>query len=197
MRHQVRSWERLVQRCMIGALAVLMLAAGVYATGDASAAGFSKRSLKGTYTFSGGGVGLYAQPGQPSAGPVFMSVVGYTVYDGDGHGHGMATVSNTPMNSVPTPGPHRAAGEKANPVQTTCTSKATSTYEVNADGTGTENITTDPTDKDKCGVLNLTASFVLSSGGRDMHTIITGIKVPDTSHGVFASLVADSDGVRQ
>lgn len=197
MRPEKRLWSWLMRGCVTGALAIGMLAAGIYATGDASAAGYSKASLKGTYIFSGGGVALFAAPGQPSAGPVFTSAVGTTVYDGEGHGHGTVTVSNTPMSGVPTPGEHRATGEKANPVQTNCTSKTTNTYEVSADGTGTETITTDPNDKDKCGALELTASFVLSSGGREMHTIITSVKVPDTSHGVFASLVASSDGSRQ
>jgi hypothetical protein len=197
MRHRVGSRARLTCRLAASALVILLLGAGVYAVGDAAAAGFTNASLKGTYTFSGGGIALFAAPGQPSAGPIFTSAVGTTVYDGEGHLHGTVTVSRTPMNGVPTPGPHRATGEKANPVQSTCTSKTTGTYQVNADGTGTETVTSEPVEKGQCAALSRTGSFVLSSGGRVMDTIITGVTVPDTSQGVFASLVADSEGNRQ
>jgi hypothetical protein len=198
MRHGVGSRASFVRTLVVAGLVGLMLGAGLWMAGDATAAGFSNASLKGTYAFSGGGVALFAAPGQPSAGPVYTSAVGTTVYDGKGHLHGTVTVSRTPMNGVPTPGPHRAAGEKPNPVQMTCTSKTTGTYEISADGTGTETVTSEPAEKGgPCASLTRTGSLVLSSGGRVVDTIITGVTVPDTSQGVFASLVAESEATRQ
>jgi hypothetical protein len=63
-------------------------------------------------------------------------------FNGAGHFTGTQTVSSTPMQGVPSPGPRPATGEKANPVQITCTYKLTGTYEVSADGGYTSSFST-------------------------------------------------------
>ena len=114
----MRSLRVVTSRWFVLALAAGVLMAGltVYMTGGARAAGYSKASLKGTYIFRGSGVGLSAAPNQPSAAPGFAAGFGTVSFDGAGHFTGTQTVSSTPMQEVPTPGPRRATGEKANPV---------------------------------------------------------------------------------
>jgi hypothetical protein len=135
-------------------------------TGGARAGGYSKASLKGIYIFRGSGVGLFAAPNQPSVVPGFAAGFGTVTFDGAGHFTGTQTVSSTPMQGVPTPGPRPATGEKANPVQITCPYRLTGTYEVSADGGYTSSFSTTPATKENCVGANFTASGVLGSGGK-------------------------------
>ena len=164
----MRSLRVVTSRWFVLALAAGVLMAGrtVYMTGGARAAGYSKASLKGTYIFRGSGVGLFAAPNQPSSAPGFAAGFGTVTFDGAGHFTGMQTVSSTPVQGVPTPGPGRATGEKANPVQITCTYKRTGTNEVSADGGYTSSFSTTPATKENCVGANFTASGVLGSGGK-------------------------------
>jgi hypothetical protein len=180
----------------IGFAAVLVLAAAVCVGTTALAASYSKASIKGTYVFHGSGLSLFAAPGQPSAGPRWGASLGTITFDGDGHFTGEQTITSTPMEGVPTPGPHRAAGEKANTVQLTCKYKFTGTYEVNADGAGTASASNTAEDK-TCPVSKQEFSFVAVSGGRTIHSLSTGVEVPDTSAGVFASSVGDFEITKQ
>jgi hypothetical protein len=181
---------------LAGGVAVLMLAAVIWASGAAFAASYSKASIKGSYAFHGSGLGLFAAPGQPSAGPRWSALVGTVSFDGDGHFNGESTITSTPMQGVPTPGEHRATGEKANTVQQTCKYKFTGTYEVGADGMGTASFTNTSEDTG-CATSKQENAFVVSSGGRMIHVVSTGINVPDTSAGVFASDVNGVELVKQ
>ncbi len=177
--------------------AALMAGIAVSAPGGVRAAGYSKASLKGTYIFHASGVGLFSAPNQPSAGPVFAAGLGMVTFDGEGHFTGTQTVSSTPMQGVPTPGPKRATGEKANPVQVTCTYKVTGTYDVSADGGTTSSFSSTPTSKENCAGADFTTSGVVGSGGRVLYGVVTGVTVSDTSQGVFASNVVEFELTRQ
>ncbi len=164
----MRSLRVVTSRRFVLTLAAGVLMAGltVYMTGGARAGGYGKASLKGTYIFRGSGVGLFAAPNQPSAAPGVAAGFGTVTFDGAGHFTGTQTVSSTPMQGVPTPDPRRATGEKADPVQITCTYKLTGTYEVSADGGYTSSFSTTPATKENCVGANFTASGVLVPGGR-------------------------------
>jgi hypothetical protein len=193
----MRSLRVVTSRWFVLALAAGVLMAGLtaYMTGGARAAGYSKASLKGTYIFRGSGVGLFAAPNQPAAAPGFAAGFGTVTYDGAGHFTGTQTVSSTPMQGVLPPRP--ATGEKANPVQITCTYKLTGTYEVSADGGYTSSFSTTPATKENCVGANFTASAVLGSGGKVFYGVTTGVTMADTSQGVFASNVTEFESIKQ
>lgn len=188
----MRSLRVVTSRWFVLALAAGILVAGLTVSmiGRARAASYSRASLTGTYIFRGSGIGLFAAPKQTSAAPGFAAGFGTVTYDGAGHFTGTQTVSSTPMQEVPSPGPRPATGKEANAVQITCTYKLAGTYEVSADGDYSSSFSATPT-KENCVGANFTASGVMGSGGKVIYGVTTGVTMADSSHGVFASNVTE------
>jgi hypothetical protein len=167
----------LIPTVAIAAAAAVAVSQSWFAPARA-AQGFSNASIKGAYSLSISGLESDSPADDPTTIQLLnLNAVGAVRYDGRGN-----------FSATETANIGASSGALA---QKTCFQNLTGSYAVKPDGTGTSKYTSSGT----CGTIQLTNTFVVSAGGKDIDFVVTSrSSSPDT---IVNSLISQGSEHKQ